>query len=177
MPADSRRTLDWNRRRACATALALPWAFGLREAAAAPTPIGQPVPWPTVRLLDGRIVAAERVQGRVVIVVFFATDCAFCLRHNQRIDQLVRRSGTLPLTVVGAALDSDAASVEAYLARNGYTFPATMESAVLRSLLTARRSYPMTCVIDRLSVLREVIPGEMAEDDVLGLAKWAAIRA
>jgi hypothetical protein len=31
----------------------------------------------------------------------------------------------------------------------------------------------MTCVIDRQGVLREVIPGEMAEDDVMGLAKWA----
>jgi peroxiredoxin len=140
-----------------------------------PTPIGQPVPWPIVRLLDGRTVAAAQVQGRAVIVVFFATDCAFCQRHNQRLDQLVRRSAALPLTVIAAALDREAAPVEAYLARHGYTFPTTMDSAVLRPVLTARRSYPMTCVIDRQGVLREVIPGEMAEDDVLGLAKWAAI--
>jgi peroxiredoxin len=156
----------------------LPWVLGPLVAAAVtptPTPIGQPVPWPTVRLLDGRNVAAEQVQGRAVIVVFFATDCAFCQRHNQRLDQLVRRSAALPLTVIAAALDRDAAPVEAYLARHGYTFPATMDSAVLRPVLTARRSYPMTCVIDRQGVLREVIPGEMAEDDVLGLAKWAAI--
>jgi hypothetical protein len=48
-----------------------------------------------------------------------------------------------------------------------------MDAAALRAVLTARRSYPMTCVIDRQGVLREVIPGEMAEDDVMGLAKWA----
>lgn len=186
MQADSRRTVDWNwngkwsRRRACAAALlASPWVFGLRVAAAAPpqtpTPIGQPVSWPTVRLLDGRTVAAEQVQGRAVIVVFFATDCAFCLRHNQRLDLLVRRSGALPLTVIAAALDRDVAPVEAYLARNGYAFPATMDAAVLRPVLTARRSYPMTCVIDRQGVLREVIPGEMAEEDVMGLVKWTRI--
>jgi hypothetical protein len=31
----------------------------------------------------------------------------------------------------------------------------------------------MTCVLDRGGRLREVIPGEMAEADVLDLARWA----
>ena len=162
-----------SRRRVCAAVLALPWVLAGRPVQAAPTVVGQPVPWPTVRLLDGRRVDAEAVQGRAVVVVFFATDCGYCQRHNQRLDKLVRASGALPLTVIAAALDRDPAPVEAYLARHGYTFPATMDAAALRAVLTARRSYPMTCVIDRQGVLREVIPGEMAEEDVLGLAKWA----
>jgi peroxiredoxin len=165
-----------DRRRACAALLTMPWMVGpvsIRPAWAAPVAVGQPVPWPTVRLLDGRRVDADAVQGRAVVVVFFATDCGYCQRHNQRLDQLVRASGALPLTVIAAALDRDPAPVEAYLARHGYTFPATMDAAALRSVLTARRSYPMTCVIDRQGVLREVIPGEMAEDDVMGLVKWA----
>jgi peroxiredoxin len=153
--------------------LALPWLLGVLSAKAAPTVIGQPVPWPTVRLLDGRSVAADALQGKAVVVVFFATDCGYCERHNQRLDKLVRASGALPLTVIAAALDRDPAPVEAYLTRHGYTFPATMDAAALRSVLTARRSYPMTCVIDRQGVLREVIPGEMAEEDVMALAKWA----
>jgi peroxiredoxin len=166
-----------NRRQATALMLALPGAGLLRPAQAAPTAIGQPVPWPTVRLLDGRSVAAEQVQGRAVVVIFFATDCGYCQRTNQRLDKLVRASGGLPLTVIAAALDPDPAEVQAYMARHGYAFPATMDSAVLRPVLTARRSYPVTCVIDRQGVLREVIPGEMAEDDVMGLAKWAGARS
>ena len=162
-----------SRRRVCAGVLALPWLLEAGSAVAAPTAVGLPVPWPTVRLLDGRRVEAEAVQGRAVVVVFFATDCGYCQRHNQRLDKLVRTRGALPLTVIAAALDRDPALVEAYLVRHGYTFPATMDAAALRSVLTARRSYPMTCVIDRQGVLREVIPGEMAEDDVMGLAKWA----
>jgi peroxiredoxin len=165
--------LQASRRRVCAAVLALPWVLAGRPVQAAPTVVGQPVPWPTVRLLDGRTVAADAVQGRAVVVVFFATDCGYCQRHNQRLDKLVRASGALPLTVIAAALDRDPAPVDAYLARHGYTFPATMDAAALRAVLTARRSYPMTCVIDRQGVLREVIPGEMAEDDVMGLAKWA----
>lgn len=162
-----------NRRRTCAQLLAMPWMLGPLAVAAAPTPIGQPVPWPTVRLLDGRTVAPEQLQGRAVVVAFFATDCGYCQRHNQRLDRLARTSGALPLTVLGAALDREVAPVEAYLARQGYLFPVTMDAAPLRAVLTARRSYPMTCVIDRQGVLREVIPGEMDEDDVMALAKWA----
>ena len=162
-----------NRRRACVRLLTLPAMAGALVARAAPTALGQPVPWPAVRLLDGRRVDAEAVQGRAVVVVFFATDCGYCQRHNQRLDKLVRSSGALPLTVIAAALDRDPAVVAAYLSGHGYSFPATMDAAALRAVLTARRSYPMTCVIDRQGVLREVIPGEMAEEDVLGLAKWA----
>lgn len=165
--------ISLNRRRAATLALALPWVFGVRPAQAAPTVVGQTVPWPTVRLLDGRTVAAEHLRGRAVVVTFFATDCGYCQRHNQRLDQLARTSGALPLTVIGAALDREVAPVEVYLARQGYTFPVTMDAAPLRAVLSARRSYPLTCVIDRQGVLREVIPGEMAEDDVMGLAKWA----
>lgn len=161
------------RRRACAGLLALPWAFGPMAAAAAPTAIGQPVPWPTVRLLDGRTVGAEQLRGRAVVVTFFATDCGYCKRHNQRLDRLARASGALPLTVLGAALDREVAPVEAYMARQAYVFPVTMDAEPLRAVFTARRSYPITCVIDRQGVLREVIPGEMAEEDVLGLVKWA----
>ncbi|MBP8270883.1 MAG: TlpA family protein disulfide reductase [Sphaerotilus sp.] len=172
-PMPLSRPLSPRRRRVCAGVLALPWLLETRSVVAAPTVVGQPVPWPTVRLLDGRRVDAEAVQGRAVVVVFFATDCGYCQRHNQRLDKLVRASGALPLTVIAAALDRDPAQVDAYLARHGYNFPATMDAAALRAVLTARRSYPMTCVIDRQGVLREVIPGEMAEDDVMGLVKWA----
>ncbi|WP_338416293.1 TlpA disulfide reductase family protein [uncultured Sphaerotilus sp.] len=182
MTTDRRRSRTGagpDRRRVCAQLLAGPWVLGPLAAAAmapapTPTPVGQMVPWPTVRLLDGRTVAAEQLRGRAVVVTFFATDCGYCQRHNQRLDQLARHIGALPLTVIGAALDREVAPVEAYLARQGYTFPVTMDAAPLRAVLTARRSYPVTCVIDRQGVLREVIPGEMAEDDVRGLVKWAA---
>lgn len=161
------------RRRACASLLALPWAFGPMASAAAPVAIGQPVPWPTVRLLDGRLLGAEQLRGRAVVLTFFATDCGYCQRHNRRLDTLARTTGDLPLTVFAAALDRTPAPVEAYLARQGYRFPVTMDAEPLRAVLTARRSYPVTCVTDRQGVLREVIPGEMAEEDVMGLVKWA----
>ena len=40
-------------------------------------------------------------------------------------------------------------------------------------MLAARAIIPLTATIDRQGLLHEVIPGEMAEDDVLGLIKLA----
>lgn len=140
---------------------------------AAPTPLGQAVAWPAVTLLDGRALGAAEVRGRAVVVTIFSTDCPYCLRHNRRLDRLARAAQGQPLTVLAAALDRDRAPVEAYLAREGHGFAVTMDGPALRDVLTARQVKPITAVIDRRGVLRELIPGEMAEDDVMGLAKWA----
>jgi hypothetical protein len=43
----------------------------------------------------------------------------------------------------------------------------------LHAALSERRVTPLTCVVEQAGVLREVIPGEMFEQDVLDLAKWA----
>jgi hypothetical protein len=44
---------------------------------------------------------------------------------------------------------------------------------MLRSQLTDRRVIPMTCLVDRNGRPGLCIPGEMAEADVLALAKLA----
>ena len=67
----------------------------------------------------------------------------------------------------------DATAVAAHVAREELALPVTLEAQALRQWLNARRVMPMTCVIDRESVLRELIPGEMADADVQGLLRWA----
>ena len=57
--------------------------------------------------------------------------------------------------------------------RHGYAFPVTLDAEPLRSRLTARRTVPMTFVIDARGRLMQSIPGEMAEADVLELAGLA----
>ena len=75
--------------------------------------------------------------------------------------------------MLGAALERDPEPVRRYMARHGYSFPVTLDDGRLRDALSERRMVPLTCVVDREGRLREVIPGEMFEADVLGLARWA----
>ena len=147
---------------------ALPWA-----ALAAPARSGDMLDWPTLQILDGATLAPATWQGTAAVVVFWATWCAYCHRHNAHIDKLHRSLAGRPLRVIGVAVDSDAIGVRRYMAANGYRFPVTLDAEPLRSRLTTRRSVPLTCTIDARGRLKQVIPGEMFEADVLELANLA----
>lgn len=147
-------------------------AFGLAEAQS-PEP-GVPVDWPGISLLDGRKLDSASWLGQPAIVVFWATYCPYCKRHNAHVEKLHRATRGQALRVLGVALDTDADAVRRYMAVNGYSFPVAMDGAMLRQRLTPRRVIPMTCVLDRLGRLVQAIPGEMSEDDVLGFARLKA---
>ena len=70
-------------------------------------------------------------------------------------------------------LDADAALVRRYLQQTGHGFPTVADGTSLRARFTARRVIPMTCTLAADGRLLQAIPGEMGEDDVLGLARLA----
>lgn len=142
-------------------------------AATAAPALGERVLWPTVTMLDGRVYGAEQWGAAATLVVFFSTICPFCQRHNRHVEKLLRSSRDLPLQVVGVAQDRSEAPVRDYLARQGYSFAVTMDERALHQALSPRKVIPLTCVVDRSGRLREVIPGEMFEEDVMELARWA----
>ena len=132
---------------------------------------GVPIDWPEISLLDGGKLDAASWRGQPAIVVFWATYCPYCKRHNAHIETLYRAMQGQALRVLGVALDTDEDAVRRYMAVNGYSFPVAMDGGILRQRLTSRRVIPMTCVLDRLGDLVQAIPGEMSGDDVLGFAR------
>lgn len=149
--------------------LALPrWAL----ADAAPAAKGERVAWPApLPLLGGG--QWRPVPGQATIVVFWSTTCPFCQRHNQHVQKLHEALAGRAATVLGAARDRDEAAVAAYRARHGLSFPVTLAWRELAATLSPRRVIPLTVTVDRDGRLHEVIPGEMFESDVLGLAALA----
>lgn len=135
--------------------------------------LGERVTWPTVALLDGRRLPPGHWQQQAVVVVFFATYCGYCLRHNVHVSRLIQQSQGLPLKVLAVAHDRHPDTVRQHLQQRGLRFDVTMDDQAMHAALSPRRVTPLTCVVDRQGLLREVIAGEMFEDDVLGLAKWA----
>lgn len=161
---DRRRTLL----QAVGLGAALPWA-----AAARPARPGEPVVWPDVTLIDGRRLSSAEFAAQATLVVFFSTTCPYCTRHNAHLARLLREQPGLPLRVLGVARDRDPLAVRQYLAAQRLPIDVTLEAAPLHAALSERRVIPLTCVVDRGGRLREVIPGEMFEDDVMALARWA----
>ena len=153
--------------------LAAAWTLGAGAPLDASTAEGAAaaVQWPALTLLDGRPWALPiGADGRpfAVVAVIWASDCPFCRRHNVHLDKLQRAAAGKPLAIVTAAQDRDPAVVDAYLRERDYRFPVVREHQRLRALFTDRRVIPFTATVGRDGRIRERIPGEMFEEDVLG---------
>ncbi|MFM1988953.1 MAG: hypothetical protein RJA99_1910 [Pseudomonadota bacterium] len=135
---------------------------------------GAPVDWPALRLLDGSTLAADAWRDRAAVVVFWATWCPFCTRHNPHVDALSRAVAGRPMRVLGASLDRDPEPVRRHVREHGLGFPITLDAALLRERFgLVRRVTPTTVVVDRRGRFVQAIPGEMFEEDVRELARWA----
>ena len=146
-------------------------AAGASATPAAPAAAGDLVRWPEIALLDGRrwTPAAQRAQ----VVVFWSVSCPFCKRHNAHIDRLHRAAADGGPQVLTVSRDRDVAAVQRYLAVNGYGFPVTLAHEALSAALAPRRIIPLTVLVDARGRLKQAIPGEMFEEDVMELLKLA----
>ena len=156
---------------ACAGAPVAP--IGAALARTTEPAIGDQVAWPAVELLDGTPWAAPAPGQDATVAVFFTLTCPFCARHNVHLQSLHSRTRSMPLRILGVAQDCTAEQARRYLQRQGLTFPVTRDHERLHAALSVRRGVPLSCVVDRQQRLREVIRGEMFEDDVMQLARWA----
>jgi thiol-disulfide isomerase/thioredoxin len=136
---------------------------------AAPAAAGEPVQWPEVTLLDGTRWTSAQADGKAVVVVFWSTTCPFCRRHNAHVEKLRQAAADKPLEIVTVAREHDPDVVRQVLARNGWRFGVTLDSKPMAAALSTRNMIPLTVTVDRRGRLKQVIPGEMFEDDVLGL--------
>jgi len=162
------------RRTFVSTALAWP----VVPAWAAPAKPGEPVVWPEVQLLGGGMLPAAHWQGRAAVVVFWSLTCPFCRRHNAHIEKLHRaaQASGVPLTVLGVVRERDASAVARHVQLQGYSFFNTLDVAALAAALSDRKMIPLTAVVDRQGRLKQVLPGEMVEEDVMELWQLAQVR-
>lgn len=157
----------------CCTAAALGALPAARAAAVAPVAPGQAVPWPELPLLDGSRFGAAQAADHAVVVVFWRIGCPFCRRHLPRIERLHRAAAGRALRVLAVARERDPALVGEHARQQGYSFAITLADELLAPLLATRPVVPMTVVVDRRGRLKQSLPGEMAEDDVMGLLQLA----
>ena len=149
-----------------------PWPVPPARADAGPALPGQPVAWPAgAPLLDGR--PWQPVAGQAQIVVIWSTTCPFCKRHNAHIEKLHRALAGRPAAVLGVARDRNPEDVQRYLSANGYSFPVTLAWRAFAAALSGRNVIPLTITVDRQGRLKQAIPGEMFEEDVMELVSLA----
>ncbi|SCU74435.1 Thiol-disulfide isomerase and thioredoxins [Cupriavidus necator] len=160
-----------------ARAVLLRWllAFSLAGAAAgaAALEVGDTVRLPEVRTLDGRTLGAAALAGKPLVVEYWASWCPFCAMQNPRLQKLYERTRGMPLQVLTISIDKDPREAADYMKKRGYTFPATMDSPALQAVFGKRKGLPELYVIDARGRVVQKEVGEMLEDDVAALERYA----
>ncbi|MGQ3055092.1 MAG: TlpA family protein disulfide reductase [Roseateles sp.] len=125
--------------------------------------------------VQGRAIDAGFWQRGPVLAVFWSKDCAFCHRHNDRLNRLLDEQPGA--AVLGVAIDRDAEAVRRTAARRAYRFPVIVDGpggCALQPQLTPRKLVPMTCWLGEAPTQPRCVPGEMGEDDLRELLRSQA---
>ena len=140
---------------------------------AASDPAGAVIEWSPLRMLDGSTLKAQDWQGVPVVVVFWATWCPYCKRHNAHVEKLFQASVGKKLGVLGVSTEADQGKVLRYMHSNQFHFPVALADHGFRAQFSDRRVIPLTCLVSSSGRLVQVVPGEWSQDDVMALAAAA----
>ncbi len=125
-------------------------------------PLG-PAPALVVETRDGRSIGDSEVEGRVVIISFWATWCLPCRVEMPTLEKLHGEYADRGLLVLGLATDGDQeAAMEAFLEDMEITFPIATASSGVRAAYGGVDLLPTTILIDRRGQVRHRIEGLMA---------------
>jgi thiol-disulfide isomerase/thioredoxin len=126
-----------------------------------------------VTTVDGRVITAQDLKGKHVIIEVWATWCPFCHRQNQHLVKLVDMTKNMPLQIIGISIDKKQEDVVAYIDKNKINFPNAMMTPELSKAIGKRRGIPELYVIDPAGKIVQKDYGEMIDLDIFDLAAYA----
>ena len=165
---------QWSRRQVLAAATAT-LALPLADAWALPGAATAPIDWSAMRLLDDKGDGPAHWSGLPVVVVFWATWCPYCKRHNAHVEKLYQYSQGQGLRVLGVTDETDRDKIANSVLAQQIHFPIGMAPTAFRAQFTSRRVVPLTCVVGADGRVLQSLPGEMALEDVMSLATVAGV--
>ncbi|AXV80234.1 TlpA disulfide reductase family protein [Ralstonia solanacearum] len=147
--------------------------MALAAGAARAVEVGDTVTLPDVQLLDGTRVPGEAWRGHPVIIATWASWCPYCALQNPRLQKLYDATRDTDLRLLTISIDANPQLAGDYVAKRGLTFPVTMESDALCAATGPRKGLPELLVLDADGRVVKKETGEMLEDDVADLARYA----
>jgi cytochrome c biogenesis protein CcmG, thiol:disulfide interchange protein DsbE len=142
--------------------------------------VGAAAPDFVLPTLSGETLRLSELQGRVVIVNFWATWCPPCLNETPRLVRWYEQHQAEGLAVLGVdTLYQDSRdAVEAFTREQQVSYPVLLDDVGEISRQWQARQLPRSYVIDRAGMVRFVRIGELTERDfeqqVLPLLRQAA---
>ena len=119
----------------------------------------------TVKTLDGRTITLDELQGRVVLLDFWATWCVPCQQFLPRLQKLAADLNGEPLTIVSVSWDEDEDAWKQYVAKHGMSWPQVLDSAHTLSDSYGVDGLPHYFTIDADGALQSEVVG-VGDDDL-----------
>ena len=104
----------------------------------------------TLRNLRGNLEGLDDHAGKVIVVNFWATWCAPCVKEMPSFETLYRRFRSQGLTVLAVSLDKDrSAKVQEFVDKYKLSFPVLLDTEGIAEKLYPSFTIPFTYVIDK----------------------------
>ena len=123
--------------------------------------IGSQAPDFTTPLADGTSVTLSDLQGKPVIINFWATFERLQKDFGDKIEILAVNCG------------EDAATVKDFVRKNGYTFPVALDESYATSILYPTNGIPYTVIVDKEGIVTEISTGASDADTMYEMYKEA----
>lgn len=125
---------------------------------------------PDFKLTDmaGNVVQLSDYRGKVVLVNFWATWCPPCVMEMPTIQDRYAKYGGNKFAVLAVDVDETELPVQAFIARNGLSFPVVIDEGAEIYQLYQVRGLPSSYLIDEQGVIRSIHIGVMTEAQIDG---------
>jgi thiol-disulfide isomerase/thioredoxin len=122
-----------------------------------------------VTTMDGKRISWDDLQGKVVLLDFWATWCAPCREAMPRIRAIAKKFEGQPLVILSVSLDADEEKWKEYVATNQMTWLQYRDGGFTGSIskLFSVEAIPHTFTIDADGVLQEEHIGDAAIEGTL----------
>lgn len=119
----------------------------------------------SIRTVQGQTLDLDELQGRVVLLHFWATDCNDCLGELSHVRQIVEKFQGKPLVVLSIGTDENPEKWRAFIEKHDMTWPQYWDADQQMAPLFGASTLPRYFTIDARGVLRSVVVGDNADID------------
>lgn len=116
---------------------------------------GQPLPHFSARTLDGRNIESNELQGKTIIVHFWATWCPPCREEMPALEKFYQAHHNEGLEVIAVSVEDDADKPKVLEFTKNFSFPVAMQGASQMDGFGRIWGLPLSFLFDRKGILRK----------------------